>query len=118
MDADVQMMYRLCEGDASDRCERRFGWLEPSIKSGTVSHTQAAFTDLAVTLTLLIEWFVANCLVLVELQDSSDASVTAGLTTARTVCRVIVRDLSGRYCWESSLLYGPPWRTRESSRDS
>lgn len=35
--------------------------------------------------------------------------MTAGLTTAKTVCRVILRDLTGKYCWESSVLYGPPW---------
>ena len=35
--------------------------------------------------------------------------MTAGLTTAKTVCRVVLRDLTGKYCWESSVLYGPPW---------
>ena len=44
--------------------------------------------------------------------------MTAGLTTARTVCRIIVRDLSGKFCWENSVLYSPPWCTKQSSRQS
>ena len=34
--------------------------------------------------------------------------VTAGLTTGKTMTRVIVRDVAGRFCWDSSVLYGPP----------
>ena len=52
------------------------------------------------------------------LQDAPGGGVTAGLTTARTVCRIIVRDLSGKFCWENSVLYSPPWCTKESSRQS
>ena len=41
--------------------------------------------------------------------------MTAGLTTARTVCRVLLRDLTGKYAWESSMLYAPPWCQEGSS---
>lgn len=41
--------------------------------------------------------------------DVPGGGVTAGLTTAKTVARVILRDLSGKFCWENSVLYGPPW---------
>ena len=34
--------------------------------------------------------------------------VTAGLTTGKTVTRVIIRDASGKFCWDSTVLYGPP----------
>ncbi len=34
--------------------------------------------------------------------------ITAGLTTAKTVTRVILRDSAGRFCWDNSVLYGPP----------
>jgi hypothetical protein len=44
--------------------------------------------------------------------------VTAGLTTAHTVCRVVLRDLTGKYCWESSVLYGPPWCPKGSYFES
>ena len=44
--------------------------------------------------------------------------MTAGLTTAKTVCRVVLRDLTGKYCWESSVLYGPPWCPKGSYFES
>lgn len=53
-----------------------------------------------------------------DLQDAPGGGVTAGLMTARTVCRIIVRDLCGKYCWENSVLYSPPWCTKGSSRHS
>ncbi|GAB1601381.1 ral GTPase-activating protein subunit alpha-1-like isoform X7 [Argonauta hians] len=67
-----------------------------------------------------VQFFVLNhqsLISFVELpavSDSSGRSVTAGLTTAKTVCRVIIRDLSGKYCWENSVLYGPPWYQKET----
>ncbi|RUS74693.1 hypothetical protein EGW08_017551 [Elysia chlorotica] len=48
--------------------------------------------------------------------DAPGGGVTAGLMTAKTVCRIIVRDLCGKYCWENSVLYSPPWCTKGSSR--
>ncbi|KAK7504780.1 hypothetical protein BaRGS_00003808 [Batillaria attramentaria] len=70
-----------------------------------------------------VQLFILNhrCLIsFVELPavDAPGGGVTAGLTTARTVCRIIVRDLSGKYCWENSVLYSPPWCTKESSRQN
>ncbi|KAH9496143.1 Ral GTPase-activating protein subunit alpha-1 [Bulinus truncatus] len=68
-----------------------------------------------------VQFFVLNhrCLIsFVELPavDAPGGGVTAGLMTARTVCRIIVRDLCGKYCWENSVLYSPPWCTKGSSR--
>ncbi|XP_036363522.1 ral GTPase-activating protein subunit alpha-1 isoform X5 [Octopus sinensis] len=66
-----------------------------------------------------VQFFVLNHQSLISfvelpaLSDSSGRSVTAGLTTAKTVCRVIIRDLSGKYCWENSVLYGPPWYQKD-----
>ncbi|XP_036398951.1 ral GTPase-activating protein subunit alpha-1 isoform X4 [Megalops cyprinoides] len=34
--------------------------------------------------------------------------MSAGLTTTSTSVRVIVRDISGKYSWDSAVLYGPP----------
>ncbi|XP_052770134.1 ral GTPase-activating protein subunit alpha-2-like isoform X3 [Mya arenaria] len=62
-----------------------------------------------------VQFFVLNQRTLVSfielpaLLDLPGGGVTAGLTTAHTVCRVVLRDLTGKYCWESSVLYGPPW---------
>ncbi|XP_052275567.1 ral GTPase-activating protein subunit alpha-2-like isoform X4 [Dreissena polymorpha] len=62
-----------------------------------------------------IQFFVLNQRTLISfvelpaLLDLPGGGVTAGLTTAHTVCRVVLRDLTGKYCWESSVLYGPPW---------
>ncbi|XP_067682813.1 ral GTPase-activating protein subunit alpha-1-like isoform X5 [Haliotis asinina] len=67
-----------------------------------------------------VQFFVVNHRALisfVELPavDAPGGGVTAGLSTARTVCRVVIRDLSGKYCWESSVLYSPPWCKKGSS---
>ncbi|GFR74888.1 Ral GTPase-activating protein subunit alpha-1 [Elysia marginata] len=68
-----------------------------------------------------VQLFVLNhrCLIsFIELAavDAPGGGVTAGLMTAKTVCRIIVRDLCGKYCWENSVLYSPPWCTKGSSR--
>ncbi|KAK3764075.1 hypothetical protein RRG08_046540 [Elysia crispata] len=68
-----------------------------------------------------VQLFVLNhrCLIsFIELPavDAPGGGVTAGLMTAKTVCRIIVRDLCGKYCWENSVLYSPPWCTKGSSR--
>ena len=46
--------------------------------------------------------------VLCSQTDLPGGGVTAGLTTARSVTRLVIRDVTGRYCWDNSLLYGPP----------
>ncbi|GFO04867.1 ral GTPase-activating protein subunit alpha-1, partial [Plakobranchus ocellatus] len=68
-----------------------------------------------------VQLFVLNhrCLIsFIELAavNAPGGGVTAGLMTATTVCRIIVRDLCGKYCWENSVLYSPPWCTKGSSR--
>jgi len=40
--------------------------------------------------------------------DVPGGGVTAGLTTARTLTRAVIRDIAGKFCWDSSVLYGPP----------
>ncbi|XP_022332235.2 ral GTPase-activating protein subunit alpha-1-like isoform X3 [Crassostrea virginica] len=68
-----------------------------------------------------IQFFVQNKRTLISfielpaLVDLPGGGVTAGLTTARTVCRVLLRDLTGKYAWESSMLYAPPWCQEGSS---
>ncbi|XP_041353753.1 ral GTPase-activating protein subunit alpha-1-like isoform X2 [Gigantopelta aegis] len=67
-----------------------------------------------------IQFFVMNhrsLISFIELpaMDAPGGGVTAGLSTARTVCRVVIRDLCGKFCWESSVLYSPPWYKKGSS---
>ncbi|XP_056021439.1 ral GTPase-activating protein subunit alpha-1-like isoform X5 [Ostrea edulis] len=68
-----------------------------------------------------IQFFVQNKRTLISfielpaMVDVPGGGVTAGLTTARTVCRVLLRDLTGKYAWESSMLYAPPWCQEGSS---
>lgn len=47
---------------------------------------------------------------LVELPalDLPGGGVTAGLSTADKQVRVILRDLSGKSCWDASILYKTP----------
>ena len=40
--------------------------------------------------------------------DLPGGGVTAGLTTARTNTRAVIRDTAGKFCWDSAVLYGPP----------
>ncbi|XP_062620262.1 ral GTPase-activating protein subunit alpha-1-like [Saccostrea cucullata] len=68
-----------------------------------------------------LQFFVQNKKTLISfielpaLVDLPGGGVTVGLTTARTVCRVLLRDLTGKYAWESSMLYAPPWCQEGSS---
>ncbi|KAK3931767.1 Ral GTPase-activating protein subunit alpha-2 [Frankliniella fusca] len=41
--------------------------------------------------------------------------VTAGLTTARSQVRLLLRDLSGKACWDASILYCSPEDSADSS---
>ncbi|KAM3917983.1 ral GTPase-activating protein subunit alpha-1 isoform 5-T5 [Leptodactylus fuscus] len=57
-----------------------------------------------------LQFFVLNNTTLVScLQIPSEEKLPPGeeLSSASSVVRVIVRDLSGKYSWESSILYGP-----------
>ncbi|XP_077625342.1 ral GTPase-activating protein subunit alpha-1 isoform X5 [Crocuta crocuta] len=61
-----------------------------------------------------IQFFVLNNTTLVScIQIRSEESIpggglSAGLASANSNVRVIVRDLSGKYSWDSAILYGPP----------
>ncbi|XP_077996665.1 ral GTPase-activating protein subunit alpha-1-like isoform X2 [Glandiceps talaboti] len=61
-----------------------------------------------------VQFFVCNNSFLmsyVEIPAELDApggGVTAGLTTAKTQSRVVLRDLCGKFVWDSAILYGPP----------
>ncbi|CAH1791020.1 unnamed protein product [Owenia fusiformis] len=60
-----------------------------------------------------VQFFVLNNSTLVSFvevpaMDMPGGGVTAGLTTAKTVTRAIIRDSCGKFCWDSSILYGPP----------
>ncbi|ELU01115.1 hypothetical protein CAPTEDRAFT_167900, partial [Capitella teleta] len=61
-----------------------------------------------------VQFFVLNnsaivsCVEIPALMDMPGGGVTAGLTTGRTITRIIVRDPAGKFCWDNSVLYGPP----------
>nr|XP_033808418.1 ral GTPase-activating protein subunit alpha-1 isoform X8 [Geotrypetes seraphini] len=61
-----------------------------------------------------LQFFVLNNTTLVScLQIRAEEKVPGGerlaeLTSANSMVRIIMRDLSGKYSWESSILYGPP----------
>ncbi|XP_076803617.1 ral GTPase-activating protein subunit alpha-1-like isoform X2 [Clavelina lepadiformis] len=40
--------------------------------------------------------------------DKPGGGPTAGMSTSNRCVRFIVRDAGGKYCWDSSVLYGPP----------
>ncbi|XP_040599008.1 ral GTPase-activating protein subunit alpha-1 isoform X9 [Mesocricetus auratus] len=61
-----------------------------------------------------IQFFVLNNTTLVScIQIRAEESIpggglAAGLVSANSNVRIIVRDLSGKYSWDSAILYGPP----------
>uniref|UniRef100_T1JGD1 Rap-GAP domain-containing protein n=1 Tax=Strigamia maritima TaxID=126957 RepID=T1JGD1_STRMM len=70
-----------------------------------------------------VQFFVLNndtLISFVELPtlEVPGGGVTAGLTTAKSQVRVITRDMSGKFCWECSILHGPPDYTTTSTASS
>uniref|UniRef100_A0A250Y878 Ral GTPase-activating protein subunit alpha-1 n=1 Tax=Castor canadensis TaxID=51338 RepID=A0A250Y878_CASCN len=62
-----------------------------------------------------IQFFVLNNATLVsciqirsEEESMPGGGLSAGLASANSNVRIIVRDLSGKYSWDSAILYGPP----------
>eukprot|EP00062_Callorhinchus_milii_P008797 gi/632951869/ref/XP_007891535.1/ PREDICTED: ral GTPase-activating protein subunit alpha-1 isoform X3 [Callorhinchus milii] len=61
-----------------------------------------------------LQFFVLNGTTLISyleipVEDNiPGGGMSAGLTTATSNVRVIVRDISGKYSWDSAILYGPP----------
>ncbi|KAI1895342.1 hypothetical protein AGOR_G00105310 [Albula goreensis] len=61
-----------------------------------------------------LQFFVLNGTTLLSsLQIRAEDNVpgggmSAGLTTTSSSVRIIVRDISGKYSWDSAILYGPP----------
>ncbi|XP_049622528.1 ral GTPase-activating protein subunit alpha-1 isoform X2 [Suncus etruscus] len=61
-----------------------------------------------------IQFFVLNnttlvsCIQIRSEDNMPGGGLSAGLTSANSNVRIIVRDLSGKYSWDSAILYGPP----------
>ncbi|XP_043553762.1 ral GTPase-activating protein subunit alpha-1 isoform X6 [Chiloscyllium plagiosum] len=61
-----------------------------------------------------LQFFVLNSSTLISyleipIEDNiPGGGMSAGLSTATSNVRVVVRDISGKYCWDSAILYGPP----------
>ncbi|XP_038612110.1 ral GTPase-activating protein subunit alpha-1 isoform X6 [Tachyglossus aculeatus] len=61
-----------------------------------------------------LQFFVLNSTTLVSCiqiraeENKPGGGLSAGLASANSSVRIIVRDLSGKYSWDSAVLYGPP----------
>ncbi|XP_026637605.1 ral GTPase-activating protein subunit alpha-1 isoform X7 [Microtus ochrogaster] len=61
-----------------------------------------------------IQFFVLNnttlvsCIQIRAEESMPGGGLAAGLVSANSNVRIIVRDLSGKYSWDSAILYGPP----------
>ncbi|XP_059505170.1 ral GTPase-activating protein subunit alpha-1 isoform X1 [Stegostoma tigrinum] len=61
-----------------------------------------------------LQFFVLNSSTLISyleipVEDNiPGGGMSAGLSTATSNIRVVVRDISGKYSWDSAILYGPP----------
>ncbi|XP_032098430.1 ral GTPase-activating protein subunit alpha-1 isoform X13 [Sapajus apella] len=61
-----------------------------------------------------IQFFVLNnttlvsCIQIKSEENMPGGGLSAGLASANSNVRIIVRDLSGKYSWDSAILYGPP----------
>uniref|UniRef100_A0A2I3G074 Ral GTPase activating protein catalytic subunit alpha 1 n=1 Tax=Nomascus leucogenys TaxID=61853 RepID=A0A2I3G074_NOMLE len=61
-----------------------------------------------------IQFFVLNnttlvsCIQIRSEENMPGGGLSAGLASANSNVRIIVRDLSGKYSWDSAVLYGPP----------
>ncbi|XP_048455661.1 ral GTPase-activating protein subunit alpha-1-like isoform X1 [Rhincodon typus] len=61
-----------------------------------------------------LQFFVLNSSTLISyleipVEDNiPGGGMSAGLSTATSNVRVVVRDISGKYSWDSAILYGPP----------
>ncbi|XP_020847029.1 ral GTPase-activating protein subunit alpha-1 isoform X7 [Phascolarctos cinereus] len=61
-----------------------------------------------------LQFFVLNnttlvsCIQIRSEENMPGGGLCAGLTSANSNVRIIVRDLSGKYSWDSAILYGPP----------
>ena len=57
---------------------------------------------------LMLSNSIVMSLVELEALDAPGGGVTAGLTTAPSIVRVLLRDLAGKTSWDSSILYSQP----------
>ncbi|XP_053141326.1 ral GTPase-activating protein subunit alpha-1 isoform X5 [Hemicordylus capensis] len=61
-----------------------------------------------------LQFFVLNnttlvsCIQIRAEENMPGGGLSAGLASANSNVRIIVRDLSGKYSWDSAILYGPP----------
>nr|XP_014340065.1 PREDICTED: ral GTPase-activating protein subunit alpha-1 [Latimeria chalumnae] len=51
---------------------------------------------------------LVSCLQIRAEDNIPGGGMSAGLTSANSNVRIIVRDISGKYSWDSAILYGPP----------
>uniref|UniRef100_A0A2K5VKL1 Ral GTPase activating protein catalytic subunit alpha 1 n=1 Tax=Macaca fascicularis TaxID=9541 RepID=A0A2K5VKL1_MACFA len=49
-----------------------------------------------------------SCIQIRSEENMPGGGLSAGLASANSNVRIIVRDLSGKYSWDSAILYGPP----------
>ena len=57
---------------------------------------------------LMLSSSIIMSLIELETLDAPGGGVTAGLTTAPCMVRVLLRDLTGKASWDSSILYNQP----------
>ncbi|XP_042301365.1 ral GTPase-activating protein subunit alpha-1 isoform X2 [Sceloporus undulatus] len=61
-----------------------------------------------------LQFFVLNnttlvsCIQIRAEENMPGGGLSAGLASANSNVRIVVRDLSGKYSWDSAILYGPP----------
>lgn len=77
----------------------------PGIESDELS--SAIFQAPNIQLLMLSNSIIMS-LIELDTLDAPGGGVTAGLTTAPSMVRVLLRDLAGKASWDSSILYNQP----------
>ncbi|XP_039283019.1 ral GTPase-activating protein subunit alpha-1 [Nilaparvata lugens] len=103
----------LKQEDPSPSVARRFQGMSPHLNSTGHSIQLASKMVLFVTRTGLL-------MSMVELPtlEVPGGGVTAGLVTAPSQVRVLLRDLAGKSCWDASILYCTPEQQKQSEENS
>ncbi|XP_012275924.1 ral GTPase-activating protein subunit alpha-1 isoform X2 [Orussus abietinus] len=85
----------------------------PGIDSDELS--SAVFQAPNVQLLMLSNSIIMSLIELAALDAPGGGGVTAGLTTAPSTVRVLLRDLAGKASWDSSILYSQPFTEDDST---